>query len=109
MTPIHAGQLHYRFRTVTWSLKLTTALTQSQAVLDCPEGRLINKSRFKTSINYKGTQYCFYIHVVEGPAVNILPGRAVSVAMGLIERVEEVSSALSDQVGLLNTTPVKIK
>lgn len=35
---------------------------------------LKNKGKFKTYTYYKGTKYCFNIHVVEGPAVNNLLG-----------------------------------
>ena len=97
------------------NLKTKPQLVQSRAVLDCPGGRLTNKGKFKTSTFYKGTEYCFNIHVVEGPAVNNLLSRGVSVAMGLIQRLHEVSSMPSeasvpdDTVGLLKTTPVKIK
>lgn len=54
------------------TLKTKTKLEYSQAVLDCPGGRLKNKGKFKTSTYYKGTKYCFDIHVLEGPAVNNL-------------------------------------
>lgn len=91
------------------TLKTKPKLEHSQAVLDCPGGRLKNKGKFKTSTYRKRTKYCFDVHVVEGSAVNNLLGREVSVAMGLIRRVENVTSAPSESVGLLRTTPVKIK
>lgn len=91
------------------TLKTRAKLECSQAVLDCPGGRLTNKGKFKTFTYCKGTRYCFNIHVVEGPVVNNLLNRVVSVDMGLIQRVEEVSSPPCEPVGLLKTTPVKIK
>lgn len=67
-----------------------------------------SSGRFETSTHHKGNKYCFTVFVIAGQSVNNLLSREVSAALGLVQRIDNVSLP-SELVGLLKTTPVKIK
>lgn len=64
--------------------------------------------RFETSTDHKGHKYRFTVFVIAGQSVNNLLSREVSAALGLVQRIDNVSSP-NESVGLLKTIPVKIK
>uniref|UniRef100_A0AAV2M4H2 Retrotransposon gag domain-containing protein n=1 Tax=Knipowitschia caucasica TaxID=637954 RepID=A0AAV2M4H2_KNICA len=61
---------------------------------------------FQATTKYKEQQYTFNVYVIEGK-VSCLLGRHEAVEMGLVIRVNEVSTVFSSG-GLLDTEPVKI-
>lgn len=71
-----------------------------------PGGNLSCLGRFEATTSYKERQYTFPIYVIQG-SCNSLLGRSEAVRMGLVRRVEEISSPFGLS-GLLKTEPVKI-
>uniref|UniRef100_A0AAV2LJT0 Retrotransposon gag domain-containing protein n=1 Tax=Knipowitschia caucasica TaxID=637954 RepID=A0AAV2LJT0_KNICA len=71
-----------------------------------PGGDLKCMGLFQATTKYKEQQYTFNVYVIEGK-VSCLLGRHEAVEMGLVIRVNEVSTVFSSG-GLLDTEPVKI-
>ncbi|KAK7878017.1 hypothetical protein WMY93_031330 [Mugilogobius chulae] len=71
-----------------------------------PGGDLSCMGSFQATTKYKEKLYTFKIHVIRGK-VSCLLGRNEAVDMGLVQRVNEVTTMFGSG-GLLNTEPVKI-
>lgn len=91
------------------ALRTKPDLNLINTVLDCPGGKVRSIGQFKTSTHYKGSKYCFTVYVITGLQVNNLLSKNVSAALGLVQRIDNIAHAPSTSVGLLRTTPVKIK
>ena len=80
--------------------------------MDSPGGMMDCLGKFSTTVTYNGGQYQFNIYVIKGQRHTCLLGRQVSKTLGLLQRVEEVSNNVSDNVfgttGLLKCEPAKI-
>uniref|UniRef100_A0A3B4U8Y0 ribonuclease H n=1 Tax=Seriola dumerili TaxID=41447 RepID=A0A3B4U8Y0_SERDU len=71
-----------------------------------PGGDIRCTGMFQTTTSYKERLYTFPVYVIKGKG-NCLLSRPEAVAMGLVRRVDEVSSVFGSG-GLLKTEPVKI-
>ena len=95
----------------TWKLlKDCPKLKSSKVTLHSPGGELESCGHFVAKTTYKDVEYQFDVWVVKSPkTTNLLAGN-VAQTMGLVEgpRVSEVSKE-SKGIGLLKTSPVKIK
>ena len=60
-------------------------------------------------ISLKGKQYCVEIYVTEAAGVNNLLSRHEPCQMRLLQRVEEATSNVFRDIGLMNCDPVKIE
>ena len=78
---------------------------------DSPGVKLSCLGGFVALTKYKGQFYKYKVHVIETANGSNLLGRNVAVAMGLVQRVEEVQkcqSTFGKDLGLLNIKPVRI-
>ncbi|KAL0153632.1 hypothetical protein M9458_051063, partial [Cirrhinus mrigala] len=91
------------------ALNMKPDLTSTNAVLDCPGGKLRSTGRFETSTHYRANKYCFTVFVKTGQSVSNLLSREASAALGLVQRIDNVAHSPSASVGLLKTIPVRIK
>lgn len=90
------------------SLKCKPKLTKVTAKLESPGGKLQCKGQFTVTTTVKNKPFKIKLFVVSGSSVNNLLGRGASVAMGLVKRLDELSSAVPTDIGLLKIKPIRI-
>ena len=90
----------------TWQDINKPQLTKSQVCLTSPGGGLDCLGEFTTHTTWKGKQYSFRVAVIKGTMTKSLLSRDAAVDMGLVARIDAVSSQAA--VGLMKTSPVRI-
>ena len=84
-------------------------LKPSNAMLSSPGGMLKCKGQFTAEISHNNKQYFVDIFVIEGSCVNNLLSRHAACQMALVQRIEETTANVFDDIGLMNCEPVKIE
>lgn len=94
--------------TVTFE-KLTprAQLCHSNIVLNSPGGSLNCIGKFTARAEHKSRKYTMTVYVVAGETVNNLLNCQTATEMGLVKRVEQVSTVFEGG-GTMKTEPVKI-
>lgn len=90
------------------SLRRKPRLQKSTSLLTSPGGHLDCIGNFVEETYFKGKRYRFRIFVISGNTASNLLGRTVASAMGLVQRIEDVSEIFG-RSGLLDCEPVEIK
>ncbi|XP_064595725.1 uncharacterized protein K02A2.6-like [Liolophura sinensis] len=90
------------------SLQPRPALKPASAMLSSPGGNLTVRGEFETDIRLNDEKFTVNIFVVSGPTHNLL-SRGAAVAMGLIQRLDEINDSVFGDIGLMRCDPVKIK
>ncbi|KAI2647390.1 Transposon Tf2-8 polyprotein [Labeo rohita] len=94
--------------TVTFGkLNPRARLCHSNIVLNSPGGSLNCIGRFTAKAEHKGRKYTMTVYVVAGETVSNLLGRQTATEMGLVKRIEQVSTVFEGG-GTMKTEPVKI-
>lgn len=94
-------------------LRQKPKLNKSRPTVYSPGGKVRCVGKFLATTTYKGQKYQYWITVVKGQYVSNLLGKAVAKHMGLVARVNAITSDLTSdvfgEIGLLNCEPVKIE
>ncbi len=89
------------------ALKPKRHLIRARKPLDSPGGALKTVGYFTACTLHRQKKHIFTVYVATGPTVNNLLGRETAIEMGLVKRVEQVSTARG-HAETLKTDPVKI-
>ncbi|CAI5657120.1 unnamed protein product [Oreochromis niloticus] len=88
-------------------------LIQCKPTVYSPGGKVKCMGKFLATTVYKGQKYQYWITVIKGQYASNLLGKTVAKRMGLVARVNKISSDLTEdvfgEIGLLNCEPVKIE
>uniref|UniRef100_A0A669BGT0 Gypsy retrotransposon integrase-like protein 1 n=1 Tax=Oreochromis niloticus TaxID=8128 RepID=A0A669BGT0_ORENI len=88
-------------------------LIQCKPTVYSPGGKVKCMGKFLATTVYKGQKYQYSITVIKGQYASNLLGKTVAKRMGLVARVNKISSDLTEdvfgEIGLLNCEPVKIE
>ncbi|XP_026016758.1 uncharacterized protein K02A2.6-like [Astatotilapia calliptera] len=88
-------------------------LIQCKPTVYSPGGKVKCMGKFLATTEYKGQKYQYWITVIKGQYASNLLGKTVAKRMGLVTRVNKISSDLKEdvfgEIGLLNCEPVKIE
>ncbi|XP_026020736.1 uncharacterized protein K02A2.6-like [Astatotilapia calliptera] len=88
-------------------------LIQCKPTVYSPGGKVKCMGKFLATTEYKGQKYQYWITVIKGQYASNLLGNTVAKRMGLVTRVNKISSDLKEdvfgEIGLLNCEPVKIE
>lgn len=88
-------------------------LIKSKSIVYSPGGKVMCVGKFLATTHYKGQKYQYWVTVIQGQYASNLLGKTVAKRMGLVARVNAISSDLTSdvfgEIGLLNCEPVKIE
>lgn len=88
-------------------------MTGAKPRITSPGGEVLCVGRFLATSPYKGHRYKYWVTVIKGPYSHNLLGRSVSKRMGLVMRVNAITTDLLNDVfgdiGLFKCEPVKIE
>ncbi len=94
-------------------LRQRPRLIISRPTVYSPGGKVLCMGKFLATTMYKGQKYQYWITVIKGQYASTLLGKSVAKRMGLVARVNEINSSLTNdvfgEIGLLNCEPVKIE
>lgn len=94
-------------------LRQKPKLNKSRPTVYSPCGKVRCMGKFLATTTYKGQKYQYWIKVVKGQYVCHLLGKAVAKHMGLVARVNAITSDVTSdvfgEIGLLNCEPEKIE
>lgn len=88
-------------------------LIKSRSTVYSPGGKVKCVGKFLATTTYKGQKYQYWITVINGQYASNLLGKTVAKHMGLVARVNAISSDLTNnvfgEIGLLDCEPVNIE
>ena len=82
-------------------------LSETKTQLTSPGGELQSVSKFMATTEVKGVEHTIRVIVIMDALASSLLGRDAAIQMGLVTRLQEVSSG--NRVGLMDTKPVSIQ